>query len=566
MINTDKYICRALVGLLASKGITDVVVCPGTRNAPLVQASHASTLALHHVIDERVASFVALGIAAEQGRPVAVICTSGSAVLDMSPACAEALYRHIPMVVISADRPYQWIDQGDGQTIHQGEALASVVCRSWNIPEPHNAEETRAAIRMCNDALRTVCQEVGPVHINIQIAAPLNGTIEIDTHEDIPEIKVLGEDAEPISERLADRIADDLMKFERILILPGVLPPDEDIDAALAQMARLPQVVVLPEILSNIHAGKPNVDVTLNALTAEERRALLPEVVVTMGGGITSGTAKEWLRDGVRRGAVQHWHIGVERHAVDTFTGQTAAIPMSAHRVLPMLARHCSRKARAGTYSAEWDACSAKAQKVNEEFFVSLPWCELSAIRQIISALPSDYTLHLSNGTTVRYAQTSDYGHLRRVFANRGVNGIDGSTSTAVGASMVSKNPVVLITGDMSAQYDIGALLVEDIPGTFNMIVINNNGGGIFRAISNTRRLPVMPQYLAGGVTLPLEEICRRRGFAYFPVDNSEDLHKAYAVMTSANDTPCVIEVMTDPTTGADVFRHLYTLYKNNTK
>ena len=169
MINTDKYICRALVGLLASKGITDVVVCPGTRNAPLVQAAHASTFTLHHIIDERVASFVALGIAAEQDRPVAVICTSGSAVLDMSPACAEALYRHIPMVVISADRPYQWIDQGDGQTIHQGEALAAVVYGSWNIPEPHNAEETRAAIRMCNDAIRTACQEVGPVHINIQI-------------------------------------------------------------------------------------------------------------------------------------------------------------------------------------------------------------------------------------------------------------------------------------------------------------------------------------------------------------------------------------------------------------
>ena len=563
MIDTDKYLCRALMGLLPKYGSTDIVVCPGTRNAPLVQAASVSPLVLHHVIDERVAAFVAVGMAAVDGRPVAAVCTSGSAVMDMAPACAEAYYRQIPLVVVSADRPRQWIGQGDGQTIRQAGALDAVVRGSWDIPVPHNQDEAYAAVRAFNDALRTALAEpCGPVHINIQIDAPIGSTIETVRREDIPFIEVCEDKDNGVSDAFAEEIARRLMAYRRILFLPGVMPPDLAVSQALAELSEYPQVVVSPEILSNVHVVGANIDVILNALTEEERRGLLPEVVVTVGSGITSALAKEWLRDGVRLGITRHWHIGPEEHAVDTFLGQTVAIPVAPRRILPALASHCRNYSDDTGYAALWHSYAEKAKAANKNFFAALPWCGLSAVRQVIKSLPEDWGLHLSNGTTVRYAQAAEYGHVSRVDANRGVNGIDGSTATAIGAAMVSPRPVLLITGDMSAQYDIGALMTEDVPARFKMVVINNSGGGIFRAIANTRHLPVMPQYLAGGVNLPLRELCRGLGFGYYRADCAETLKTAFDEMIHNENVPCVLEAVVPADVDADIFRQLYTLYK----
>lgn len=551
------------MGLLPKYGSKDIVVCPGTRNAPLVQAASASPLVLHHVIDERVAAFVAVGIAAEDDRPVAAVCTSGSAVLDMAPACAEAYYRQIPLVVVSADRPRHWIGQGDGQTMRQAGALDAVVRDSWDIPVPHSEEERRAAVRAFNDALRTALAEPrGPVHINIQIDAPIGSTIETARRENPPFIEVLDDRDNGVSDAFAEEIARRLMAYQRILFLPGVMPPDLAVSQALAELSKHSRIVVLPEILSNVHGAGENVDVVLNALTEKERVGLLPDVVVTVGSGITSALAKDWLRNGTRLGITQHWHIGTEEHAVDTFLGQTVAIPIAPRRILPALASHCRKYPGETIPMTLWQMFAKQAKQANEKFFAALPWCGLSAVRQIIRALPKDWRLHLSNGTTVRYAQTAEYGHVCRVDANRGVNGIDGSTATAIGAAMVSPRPVLLITGDMSAQYDIGALMTEDVPVRFKMVVINNSGGGIFRAIANTRHLPVMPQYLAGGVTLPLKEICQGLGFGYYRADCAEALRNAFDAMVHNVGSPCVLEAVVPADVDAEIFRQLYTLYK----
>ena len=564
MTNTDKYICRALMDLLLQWGITDIVVCPGTRNAPLIQAAAVSTLNLHHVIDERVAAFVALGIATEQGRPTAVVCTSGSAVLNMAPACAEAFYRQVPLIVISADRPSQWIGQADGQTIRQAGALNAVVRASRDIPVLHDAQETRAALRVINEMICIARGDEirgrGPVHLNIQIDSPLGTTADITDEEHTPIIRAIGKCT---GFSLAPHESESLRKA-RVLFLTGPMPPCDTVRNALSQLAALPNVVVATDILSNLQNCGHNVDTVLNAFTPEQRRTLLPDIVVSIGGGITSALAKDWLREGAALRITQHLHIGTDGPAVDTFLCQTAAIQASPQAVLPELAAAISADATDNGYAAQWREAVAKADKANETFYNSLPWCELTAIRHIIGAMSGDWGLHLSNGTTVRYAQTADNSRLRRVDANRGVNGIDGSTSTAIGAAMVSNHVTLLITGDMSAQYDFGALLLEDIPATFKMVVINNSGGGIFRAIANTRHLPAMPRYLADGVVLPLEAICRSRGFGYYRADSSDSLKTEFEAMAARTDVPCIIEIVVPPESGTSVFKHLYTLYKDS--
>lgn len=564
MINTDHYICRALLDLLSQWGITDIVVCPGTRNAPLIQAAASSELTLHHVIDERVAAFVALGMAVEQYRPVAVICTSGSAALNMAPACAEAFYRQVPLVVISADRPRQWIGQADGQTIRQAGALDAVVRASRDIPVLHNAQETRAAFRVINEILCIArgddIRGRGPVHLNIQIDSPLGTTINITDEDRVPAIRTTGgcngfsftpHELEPL-------------RKARLLFLTGPMPPCDMVRNALSRLAALPNVMVATDILSNIQGCGHNIDTVLNALTPEQRRALLPDIVVSVGGGITSALAKDWLRDGAARKITQHLYIGTDGPAVDTFLCQTAAIQAAPQAALPELAAAINADVTDNGYATQWRKAVAKADKANEAFFNALPWCELTAIRHIIGTMPGDWGLHLSNGTTVRYAQTADCTRHRRIDANRGVNGIDGSTSTAIGAAIVSNHVTLLLTGDMSAQYDFGALLLEDIPSTFKMVVINNSGGGIFRAIANTRHLPAMPRYLAGGVVLPLEAVCRSRGFGYYRADSLEALKSEFETMAARTDAPCILEVGVPPEAGTPIFKRLYTLYKNN--
>ncbi len=564
MTNTDKYICRALMDLLLQWDVTDIVVCPGTRNAPLIQAAAASELTLHHVIDERVAAFVALGLAVEQGRPTAVVCTSGSAVLNMAPACAEAFYRQVPLIVISADRPSQWIGQADGQTIRQAGALDAVVRASRDVPMLHNTSETRAALRDINEILCIARGDEirgrGPVHLNIQIDSPLGTTIDITDEDRAPVIRDLGgckgfsftpHELEPL-------------RKARLLFLVGPMPPCNTVRNALSQLATLPNVVVTTDILSNMQGCGHNIDTMLNAMTPEQRRTLLPDIVVSIGGGITSALAKDWLRTGGACKVTQHLHIGTDGPAVDTFLCQTASIHAAPRLVMPELATALGTDVADNGYAALWREAAANADTANSAFYNALPWCELTAIRHIIKSMPDNWGLHLSNGTTVRYAQMADCTRQRRIDANRGVNGIDGSTSTAIGAAMTSRHTTLLLTGDMSAQYDFGALLIEDIPATFKMVVLNNSGGGIFRAIANTRHLPAMPRYLAGGVVLPLKAVCRSRGFGYYRADSIGSLKSEFEAMAARTDVPCILEVVVRPEIGTEVFKHLYALHQNN--
>lgn len=184
-----------------------------------------------------------------------------------------------------------------------------------------------------------------------------------------------------------------------------------------------------------------------------------------------------------------------------------------------------------------------------------------------MASIPSAYNLQLSNGTAVRYAQLFNNGHIHRIDCNRGVSGIDGCTSTAIGAAKAYSGPTVLVTGDMSAQYDMGALAVPDIPADFRIVVLNNGGGGIFRFIRSTSGLAELERYFVGDVRLPLASLAEAFGFGYCEVSSAEDFEAvADKFFNSKSSRPAIMNIITPGQESADTLREYFSVKIKDTQ
>lgn len=554
MLNTVKYSCRCVAHALVRYGVRHVVVSPGSRNAPLIVAlARTAGLECTSVIDERSAAFVALGMAVQTGRPVAMACTSGSAALNYAPALAEAYYRNIPLIALTADRPEEWIDQDDSQTIRQAGALAAVVKGSYDLPVCRGDDEGLRRLcrrRVCDAMMQALTPSRGPVHINIQIDEPIDAVAD-DSDDDF----IFPEHTRPTSvlpdgtiRTLADAIAD----AGKVLVVAGFLPPSPELAKLLESLPA--NCAVICEAQSNLRGHfVGNIDATLRAMSAQEKgELLLPDLVISLGGSLLSRMIKNELRG--RR--FTHWSIGTCDHCLDSLLNLTQRIDceptMLLSRLVPLLSESKSE------YRERWLQVSERAQLRSYEFLQSAPWSDYSAMGTLLSAMPLGTNLHLSNGTAVRYAQLFDCSAACRVECNRGVSGIDGCTSTAIGASIISGSPTLLISGDMSAQYDMGALATPGIPSRFRMAVLNNGGGGIFRFIKATRDLPEMERFLAADVRLPLRDIASGFGFDYYEARNAAMLRAVMPRFFADGPQPSILNIVTPAQASAETIRKYF--------
>lgn len=548
MITTDKSSCRLVADLLVSHGVRHVVLCPGSRNAPVISAVKARVeLQSVVVIDERSAAFMALGMAVTLSRPVAVVCTSGSAVLNCAPAVAEAYYRRAPLVVISADRPGEWIDQDDSQTIRQAGVLANIVKGSWDIPVENGSDTQLWYInRIFNDAMLCACASpCGPVHVNIQLDAPLGRMAEIERERQRTITVVRPTPA--LSERDMYALVRRVVDSPRTLIIAGFMPPSEKTSAALNALARRPSIAVMHEAQANVANGGSlisSIDGALSLLDDKQKRFMAPELVITVGGSLVSRFVKKWLR----QTRPEHWHVGTQPYSVDCFMSLAKRIEMEASDFLPQLAGALARSTLTNSmYNELWSCIRGRLEAYDWRFQASCPWCDYKAMEMMMRFAPKHWTLHVSNGTAVRYCQFFNGGRFSRIECNRGVSGIDGCTSTAIGASLVGEGTTLLITGDMSAQYDVGALASSCIRPNFKMAVLNNGGGGIFRFIESTRSIPRRDECFCCDVRLPLADLARAYGFAYFEARSEEELSAAWPRFEAERKHPAILNVVTDP-------------------
>lgn len=546
---------QLIIQALQFYGVEDVFISPGTRNTPLITAcDKAPLLRKHIVVDERCAAFMALGMAAVTGNPIAIICTSGSAMLNYAPAIAEAYYRHIPLIIITADRPVQWIDQADSQTIRQPGALSNIVKKTSVIPEFYSDDITqlRYCARVCADAIVSAIRTPqAPVHINIPFDLPLS-----DSYPSINSIHfpTVINSTNCISDKDAKKAAF-YAAGKDIMIVCGQYPENASLENSLAKLARLSNIVVVAENTANLHSD--DIITTFDEILHTDKLPK-PQLVIVMGGALVSARLKSCLRS---LSTVDQWHVAPYSDQLqDTFHTLSTAIESDPAIFFGTFSTHLAENNRLNNsiFSQTWHKTLADSRSKRNKFIDSAPWSELKAMRHIISHIPCDYNLHISNGTAIRYAQLFETKKIHGLWCNRGVSGIDGCTSTAIGAAMAYSKPTMLITGDMSAAYDISALSQKHIPANFKIILLNNAGGGIFRAISKTASLPQRDEYLCIAPKLPMKQIAEAYGFRYLNASSETELKESFKSLISDGSQPSILELHFDPETSANIFKEYF--------
>ncbi len=548
----ELIISNTLSALLVEYGIKEVVASPGTRNAPLIAAIAArEELAVTMVVDERSAAFVALGKATVSDKPVALVCTSGSALLNYAPALAEAYYSHIPLIAISADRPSFIIDRNDGQTIRQNGALSNIVKKSFFIDE--NLPQDSAEITI-NDALTcATLTPSGPVHINVAIENP---TVEGSGYLNVCPRKIMTlEHSGLISKEKMSALATTVAESPKIMIWAGANPPSQRLNKSLAKLARFGNFAVVAEIGANLHSNA-FVSSPDTLLIDREFSKLYPEILITFGKPLLSSRLKHLLG----KQNIRHWHVGYSELAADIISKQELRIEIDPESFFTQLAATLRRSSERSTYSDLIHDSYSVSRTVANDFFERLPWCELSALNALLRHLPKETNIQVSNGMSVRYLHLLDYSRFHRCDYNRGVSGIDGSTSTAVGASTVYNGITVLITGDMSARYDIGALGLRCVSPNFKIVVICNNGGQIFRHIKSTRNFDSLEQYICENEPAPFAELAKAWEYATFTAKSQQELDSVLPGFISETNRPAILEIHTKPSVITEVMTNFYKL------
>ena len=484
MITTKIKHVASFANLCVANGIKTVVISPGSRNAPLVTAfeSHPA-IKTYLVHDERVAAFMALGMAETFGEPVIITCTSGSAPLNYAGAIVEAYYRQIPLFVVTADRPPELIDQGDGQTIRQRNVFANYIKDSFELPaSPNEIERSNQIAREAIQSLISI--PTGPVHLNVPLYEPLYEREEFNDQNSDVQVEPLV--ANNWSKQDLKEIEEIWKNSQKVLIIIGQNPNDGLLES-LAPLLERPEVAVLVENTSNlVHFGKivHSIDRTLAKIEDSELVMYSPDLIISTGGAIISKRIKRYLRD---FSPAHNWRVGQYLIKEDTYQSLTKMIVSPPKTLFNFLAG--IDKVVDSNYGNKWKQKDLMAQ-VGHEGFLSqeTDFSDLKVFELLLDYLPENSNLHMGNSSVVRYCQLFNPIKSIRYFSNRGVSGIDGSLSTAVGCAIKTPNKLnTVILGDISFVYDSNGLWINELPSNLRIIVVNNGGGGIFKILPDAR-------------------------------------------------------------------------------
>jgi len=482
---SDKRPVQDFVSLLVVHRIQHVIITPGSRNAPfsLSLFEHAD-IHSYSIVDERSAAFIALGMAQQLEQPVVLICTSGTAALNFAPAIAEAYYQRVPLIVVTADRPVEWIDQGEGQSIRQRNVYSNYVKASIEIAEEASEGDlVWYNNRIMDEALRTSVEGVhGPIHINF----PLRESLYKVTDQTIAGVKTVNRARTHLSiaKFELDEIVFKMNNSSKIMVLAGQMPPDSDLHLALAEFAEKNNVAVFTEAHSNLshHRFITTIDRMIMGFDADSWHDMQPDILITIGHNTISRKIKDYLRSM----PTEHWHVDVSGEGLDTFKHLTKIIPLTPVAFFNELKGHATHTIHSD-YHERMLGMNTKTRLAGHSFIEKANWSDLKVFDVLMNKIPSNSHVQMGNSSVVRYILLSDTRPDLNYFGNRGVAGIDGCTSTAVGASFASGVLTTFISGDIGFFYDSNAFWNSMVGSNLKIIVINNGGGGIFRIIEGPR-------------------------------------------------------------------------------
>lgn len=486
MNSTQFNIIEYLIQRLYLEGVEDVVISPGSRNAPIIEAFVSyDKFTLHSIVDERSAAFFALGCTINTKKPTVIVCTSGSAVLNYAPGIAEAFYQGRPLIVISADRPENFVGQMAGQTIDQQNVLASF---SKDFQQLRFSEDFSFTKRKIEDALFSMNQNLsGPIHFNMPLQEPFYG-YEYQFHHDLNPVKYYN--YSQISSSVIEDLKTSWGQHSQIMILCGCLDPNPLLEKELERLSQDPRVIIFCETTSNLNLTKGLYSIdNLLVQTDGNTKKYSPELLITLGRNVVSKKIKVFLKNNKIK---EHWSFDQENHMIDTFNSLSHKININPTDILNNL-----EISTIGTYHQLFSKLEGHSRSIQKNYLKDLEFCDYKCFDIILNNLPKDCIVHYANSSVVRYSNLFDLRCKNYTsFANRGTSGIDGSTSTAVGYASKSNKLNVLITGDISFLYDSNGLWNQNYPNNLKIIVINNGGGGIFDIIEGARNSIVNKDYL----------------------------------------------------------------------
>ncbi|MBK8227696.1 MAG: 2-succinyl-5-enolpyruvyl-6-hydroxy-3-cyclohexene-1-carboxylic-acid synthase [Flavobacteriales bacterium] len=555
MTTSDHPAAAELARLCLAKGIRHAVISPGSRSAPLVVAfSKLEGMQCLQVIDERSAAFFALGMAQQLHAPVAMICTSGSAVLDYGPAIAEAFYQRVPLLVITADRPEEWVDQGEGQAIRQQGVLALHMKKSVQLPRLASDDLARWHCgRLINEAIdATLLPVPGPVHVNVPFAEPLYNTVD-----HVGDTKVIAQVmTEPfILPEHARWLVGQLSSCKKVMVLAGQGIWSEGLKKQLMQLASLPQVTVMTEATSNLDdaAFITCIDRAIEGVNAANEPDLKPDLLITFGGAVVSKRIKGLLRAWK---TAQHWNIDLGQRHYDTYQSLTHDIAVSPEVFFAQLTG--SVIGGESIYGEAWRMVDDRERRKHDAILSDTPWCDLKAFEAILARIPEGSDVHLANSTPARYAQLFDRKPGLRWFSNRGTSGIDGCTSTAVGSAFASQRPTTLITGDTAFLYDSNAFWNAHISPALRIIIIDNGGGNIFRYIEGPDTHPELLKWFEAPHGRDPLALVKSYELPWMEAKDEGALQRALEWLYGEHIKPGVLVVRTDAELSPKVLREYF--------
>ena len=531
-----KELAQLVLSACTQFNIETVVISPGSRNAPLtIGFSNHKEIEALSVVDERCAAFFALGIAQQTQKPVAILCTSGSALLNYYPAIAEAFYSNIPLVVISADRPKHLIDIGDGQTIRQENVFENHILFSANLIE--NPKFKTRNSQLIGEALQISVSQKGPVHINVPFDEPLYETVGELNEFHFPHISMSSLDNSHID---YDNLSKTWNAADKKMILVGVNYPDNELLKLMDFYAGDESVLILTETTSNLHNEKAinSIDQLIFSLDNEQFKELQPKILITFGGMIVSKKIKIFLRDYPPK---HHWNID-EKKAINTFFCLSEFIQIKPLDFFSNFNKSILKKE--STYQSKWLSIRDVKREKHAKYLAKTKHSDFKVFEQTLESIPNNCQLQISNSSIIRYAQLFSVKETINIFCNRGTSGIDGSTSTAVGAAFSNKNQTVFITGDLSFFYDGNALWNKNIPTSFRIIIINNSGGGIFKIIPGPKSTNAS-KYFETPHCLTAEHLCKMHAFEYQKAFSTETVNEQLKGFYETSGKPKILEIFT---------------------
>ncbi len=548
---SDKESANVLTALLVAHGVRHAVVCPGSRNAPIVHDfNECPDMACIPVTDERSAGFVAIGIALATARPVAVCVTSGSAVLNLAPAVAEAAYRHVPLIVVSADRPQAWIDQLDGQTLPQQQVFGGLVRRAVNLPEPTDDVSRWHANRLANEALSLATLRLpAPVHINVPLSEPLFGFGVAA----LPAVRVFSHAAPDNGPCRCQRLEEALARAERPMVVVGQMPKGVVSEPLLHRLSR--RAVVISEPLGS-DRGATVADEVLHAAGNDD--ALLPDLIIYAGDTVVSKRVRGFLR----RANAPAYLLAADASQMPDPTMSLALVVDcgslgGVREMLESLASDAENTPLRQAYIDRWAALSAKAESIRAHF--EPPFSQMAAVKHFEEQLnghQTDFHAHYANSSAVRLANIYARHY---VWCNRGVNGIEGSLSVAAGFSLAVEETVFCVIGDLSFFYDQNALWNTSLRGNLRILLLNNRCGGIFRTLRGLEGSQARDTMVAAAHNASARGICTQHGIDYIQASDMDGTRRGIGELLSRKSArPVLLEVLTDAEEDARALQEYY--------